>query len=55
MTSPCLCSRPPWSCLLDVLQQTTRVSYYGFLRTLANHKGLNQTVGKLKIIIITDS
>ncbi|CAF93041.1 unnamed protein product, partial [Tetraodon nigroviridis] len=40
-------SLPPRSCMLEVLEQTGRVSYYSFLMHLAKHEGLNQTVGVL--------
>lgn len=35
--------------MLEVLEQTDRVSYYSFLMDLSKHDGVNQTVGKLLI------
>lgn len=38
--------------MLEVLEQTDRVSYYSFLMDLSKHDGINQTVGKLKTTFI---
>uniref|UniRef100_A0A3B3YN80 Centriolar satellite-associated tubulin polyglutamylase complex regulator 1 n=1 Tax=Poecilia mexicana TaxID=48701 RepID=A0A3B3YN80_9TELE len=35
------------TCLREVLEQTDKVSYYGFLQSLANHESINQTIGAL--------
>uniref|UniRef100_A0A3P9Q5N9 Centriolar satellite-associated tubulin polyglutamylase complex regulator 1 n=1 Tax=Poecilia reticulata TaxID=8081 RepID=A0A3P9Q5N9_POERE len=40
-------SYPSRTCLREVLEQTDKVSYYGFLQTLANHESINQTIGAL--------
>uniref|UniRef100_A0A3B3XAE6 Centriolar satellite-associated tubulin polyglutamylase complex regulator 1 n=1 Tax=Poecilia mexicana TaxID=48701 RepID=A0A3B3XAE6_9TELE len=47
-----LCERfkhscPSRTCLREVLEQTDKVSYYGFLQSLANHESINQTIGAL--------
>ncbi|PWA33075.1 hypothetical protein CCH79_00013097 [Gambusia affinis] len=40
-------SYPSRTCLREVLEQTDKVSYYGFLQSLANHESINQTIGAL--------
>ncbi|XP_043981791.1 UPF0705 protein C11orf49 homolog [Gambusia affinis] len=40
-------SYPSRMCLREVLEQTDKVSYYGFLQSLANHESINQTIGAL--------
>lgn len=41
------CSHPPRSCMREALDQTDKVSYYSFLKSLAKHETINQTIGAL--------
>ncbi|KAF5904050.1 UPF0705 protein C11orf49, partial [Clarias magur] len=47
-----LCERfkhkhPPLSAIKEVLESSTRISYYGFLMALAKHEGISQGIGAL--------
>ncbi|XP_029952547.1 centriolar satellite-associated tubulin polyglutamylase complex regulator 1 isoform X2 [Salarias fasciatus] len=40
-------SHPSSSCMKEILQQSDRVSYYGFLKSLAKDESINQNIGAL--------
>ncbi|XP_071775471.1 centriolar satellite-associated tubulin polyglutamylase complex regulator 1 [Centroberyx gerrardi] len=40
-------SRPPRSCMREILEQTDKVSYYSFLMSLAKHDTINHNIGAL--------
>lgn len=40
-------SHPPRSCMREALDQTDKVSYYSFLKSLAKQETINQTIGAL--------
>ncbi|KAM4574003.1 centriolar satellite-associated tubulin polyglutamylase complex regulator 1 [Odontesthes bonariensis] len=40
-------SHPTRSSMREILEQADRVSYYGFVMSLAKHEGINQTIGAL--------
>ncbi|XP_072242819.1 centriolar satellite-associated tubulin polyglutamylase complex regulator 1 [Leuresthes tenuis] len=40
-------SHPARSCMREILEQADRVSYYGFVMSLAKHDTINETIGAL--------